>query len=121
MEIGSEILIRAKVINLDSNPHGSSIKVEVKGFGPLHSSVAPNDKEQFWIHRVDIPEVVVAELPPKIDPCTLGFCSAKNCELMVRIEPECKYAEFERKFEGRVFVGRDRCKKKKELLEQAGD
>jgi len=31
MKIENEILIRAKIINYDANPHGSSIKVRVDG------------------------------------------------------------------------------------------
>lgn len=115
MKIGSEILIKAKVIDLDSNPHGSSIKVEVKGFGPLHSSVAPNSKEQFWIHRVDIPEVVVAEIPQLQKPEAQESCNYMCCTLSVDVIPGCGFAEFESTFEGKRFVGRDRCRRRKEL------
>ena len=52
MEIGDEILIRAKVIDFDSNPHGCSVKVSIEG-----KTTFPM-KEEFWIHRLDIPHVI---------------------------------------------------------------
>jgi hypothetical protein len=32
MDVGEEITIRAKIVDFDSNPHGTSVKVEIKGF-----------------------------------------------------------------------------------------
>lgn len=54
MEIGDEILIRAKVIDFDSNPHGPAVKVRIES---KERNINPM-KEEFWIHRLDIPHVI---------------------------------------------------------------
>jgi hypothetical protein len=69
MRIGDEILIRAKIVDFDANPHGASTKVEVEGFvdrDTLHilnlqqnKSGMEKDPLQFWIHRVDSDKVIV--------------------------------------------------------------
>lgn len=119
MEIGDEILIKVKVIDMDSNPHGPSIKVEVKGFGPLHSSVAPNDKEQFWIHRADTEEVIMGQLTPLMEPEGIAMCNCISCVPHIDVYRGCQFAEFEQKFEGKKFTGRGKCKKRQELSKQA--
>ena len=62
MEIGDEILIKAKVVDFDSNPHGSAIKVEIKGFMDRENiaNLKPFDEPvRVWIHRLNQPEVIV--------------------------------------------------------------
>lgn len=62
MKIGDEVFIRAKVVNVDSNPHGSSVQVTVKGF--IDRDVQPFGEEvRFWIHRID-KEKVIQEVKP---------------------------------------------------------
>lgn len=64
MEIGDEILIRVKVVNFDSNPHGSAIEVAVPGYMDLieRGNLSEDTKLiKFWIHRVDQPKVIVKE------------------------------------------------------------
>jgi len=58
MEIGDEILIKAKVVNFDSNPHGVAVEVEIKGF--LDSTYHQPHKSpvRIWIHRLDQPAVI---------------------------------------------------------------
>ena len=64
MEIGDEILIRAKVIDFDANSHGSAMKVEVMGFID-HSVENQPFKEpvKFWIHRLSEQQVIVKKKP----------------------------------------------------------
>lgn len=62
MEIGDEITIKGKVVDFDSNPHSSAIKVEVTGF--LDTDGAHNLKPfvtpvRFWIHRLDQQDIIV--------------------------------------------------------------
>lgn len=59
-DIGDTVLIRAKVVDLDANPHGAAVKLEVNGFidevdKDLKSSV------RFWIHRLEQPDTIVKE------------------------------------------------------------
>lgn len=62
MDIGDEITIKAKVVDFDSNPHGSSVKVEVTGFmdnGDIQNLKPFKDPLRLWIHRQDIPNVII--------------------------------------------------------------
>lgn len=60
MKIGDEILIKAKVVDLDSNLHGVAVKVEVQGFVDRETMIIPFDKSvEFWIHRLNQAEVIV--------------------------------------------------------------
>ena len=64
MNIGDEIMIRGKIVNLDTNPHGEAIKVEIKGFQMEEKDTGwykgkKQTKVGFWIHRLDQPEVIV--------------------------------------------------------------
>jgi len=69
MDIGDEILIRAKIVDFDANPHGASVKVSVQGFmdkatlNELNSRnpcIPTGDRPLFfWIHRVDKERVIV--------------------------------------------------------------
>ncbi len=64
MKIGDEILIKAKIVDFDSNPHGAAIKVEIVGFDPKSidkgwSGGKKKEKVEFWIHRLDQPETIV--------------------------------------------------------------
>jgi len=64
MDIGDEVLIRAKIVDFDSNPHGAAIKVEVNGFGPKSvekgwSGGEKKESVEFWIHRLNQPQVIV--------------------------------------------------------------
>lgn len=69
MEIGDEILVKAKVVDLDSNPAGAAIKVEVLGsvdadelnrllYGHGDTEVKKN-KLFFWIHWQDQPKAII--------------------------------------------------------------
>lgn len=61
MEIGDEILVKVKVVDFDSNPHGSAVKVEIKGFMDREdiAKLKPFDKlTRVWIHRLDQSEVI---------------------------------------------------------------
>lgn len=56
MEIGDEILIKAEIIDFDSNPHGSAIKVEITGYIDREEgrSLKSYDRPlRFWIHRFE--------------------------------------------------------------------
>jgi len=46
-----EILIKATIVDFDSNPDGSAIRVNVMGY--QNKKIA-----DFWIHRLDRPTVV---------------------------------------------------------------
>ena len=59
MEIGDEIVIRGKIIDFDANPHGSAIKIEVRGFIDKDINQPLEKPVRFWIHRLDQPEVIV--------------------------------------------------------------
>lgn len=64
MDIGDEILIRAKIVDFDSNPHGAAVKVEVNGFDPksIDKGLSGGQKKEsveFWIHRLDQPATIV--------------------------------------------------------------
>jgi len=60
MEIGEEILIRVKVVDFDSNPYGSAVKVEVVGFVDRSIENQPfKEPLRFWIHRLNQPKVIV--------------------------------------------------------------
>lgn len=59
INIGDTILIKAKVINFDSNPHGSSIKVAIEASPDVKVNPHRKDGLELWIHRVEIPEVIV--------------------------------------------------------------
>ena len=62
MKIGDEILIRVKVVDFDSNPHGSAVKVEVPVYVDEEERLRINQepkKVKFWIHRLDQPKVIV--------------------------------------------------------------
>ena len=64
MESERKIIIRAKVVSCDANPHGAAIKVEVNGFDPVQKNLGWSKgkkitKIHFWIHRLDQPETVV--------------------------------------------------------------
>lgn len=64
MKIGDEILIRAKMVDQDSNPRGSAIKVEVMGFVDHSQENEPfGEIVKFWIHRLDQPNVIVEKKP----------------------------------------------------------
>lgn len=67
MNIGDEILVKVKVIDFDSNPHGSAIKVEVTGFIDREEErtlkAFNSDRVRFWIHRLDQPNVIVNDDP----------------------------------------------------------
>jgi hypothetical protein len=55
MKIGDEVLIRGKIVDLDSNPQGSAIRVEIVGCKPEEKDFAVT----FWIHRLDQPSTVI--------------------------------------------------------------
>lgn len=62
MDIGDEILIKARIVDFDSNPHGSAIKVEVTGYISRNEEriLRPFNKPvRFWIHRLDQPNVII--------------------------------------------------------------
>ena len=64
MNIGDEITIRAKIVDFDSNPHGASVKVEIKGFADngYVSCLRPfEDNIRFLIRRTDIKDIIVEE------------------------------------------------------------
>lgn len=61
MKIGDEIIIRGKIIDFDANPHGSAIKIEVKGFidsSEILTLKPYGENIRFWIHRLDQPKVI---------------------------------------------------------------
>ena len=62
MEIGDEVLLRAKVVNFDANPCcWSAICVEIIGFGAEQKSEKGHngdDRLRFWIHRIDQSNVI---------------------------------------------------------------
>lgn len=61
MDIVDEILIKAKIIDFDSNPHGSAIKVEVSGYIDRDEErilKAFDRPVRFWIHRLDQHNVI---------------------------------------------------------------
>ncbi len=57
MKIGDEILIKARVVDFDSNPHGSAVKIEIKG----HLDTITSPPVRLWIHRLDQPGVISPE------------------------------------------------------------
>ena len=62
MKIGDEILIKVKVVDFDTNPHGSAVKLEVPAWisAEDRSKMAVEGKPvRFWIHRLDQPKVIV--------------------------------------------------------------
>lgn len=61
MKIGDEILIKVKVVDFDTNPHGSAVKVEVPAYidAEDRSKLGGGKPVRFWIHRVDQPKVIV--------------------------------------------------------------
>ena len=68
MEIGEEITIKVRIVDFDSNPRGSAIKVEIPAFVDKDERLklqsdryasTPNKKLRVWIHRLDQPEVIV--------------------------------------------------------------
>ncbi len=70
MKIGDEIIIKGKIVDFDSNPHGSAVKVELSAFidkktlqemiRQQNQSFCPGDtKLKFWIHRLDQPDVII--------------------------------------------------------------
>ena len=62
MKIGDEILIRVKVVDFDTNPHGSAVKVEIPAYidAEDRSKMAIGGTPvRFWIHRLDQPKVIV--------------------------------------------------------------
>lgn len=64
MNVGDEITIRAKIVDFDSNPHGASVKVEIKGFvdNDHVECLRPfEDYVKFWIHRSGIKNVIIEE------------------------------------------------------------
>jgi len=64
MEIGDEILIRAKVVDFDTNPHGAAVKVEVMGFIDRSVENQPfQEPLRFWIHRLSEQQVIVKKKP----------------------------------------------------------
>lgn len=64
MEIGDEILIRAKVVDFDANLHGAAIKVEVMGFIDRSVENQPfKEPLRFWIHRLEKSKVIVEKKP----------------------------------------------------------
>lgn len=59
MKIGDEILVKAKVVDFDANPHGAAVKVKVKGFVDRDTdNKLFGDQVIFWIHRLDQPKVI---------------------------------------------------------------
>jgi len=62
IEVGDEVLLRAKVIGFDADPQcWSAIRVEVIGFGSGQKSekgYQGDNKLQFWVHRIDQPNVI---------------------------------------------------------------
>lgn len=66
--IGEEILIRVKVVNFDSNPHGCAVQIEIPGYiddGEIQRldrvRKLPNSTTRIWIHRLDQPKVIVGK------------------------------------------------------------
>lgn len=62
MKIGDEILIRVKVVDFDTNPHGSAVKVEVPAYIDKEERLRIDQEPKtvrFWIHRLDQPKVIV--------------------------------------------------------------
>jgi hypothetical protein len=47
MKKGDEVLLKGKVIDFDSNPHGASIKVRL------------NNDSEVWVHRLKVDETIV--------------------------------------------------------------
>lgn len=91
MEIGDEIFVKAKVVDFDSNPHGSAIKAEVLGsvdadelnrllYGHGDTETKKN-KLFFWIHRLDQPKVVVGAKKGLVD---------LNIVIEKRGDPQCR-------------------------------
>ncbi|KAF0145083.1 MAG: hypothetical protein FD156_1194 [Nitrospirae bacterium] len=61
MKIGDEILLRAKVVDFDSNPHGAAVRVQVIGYDPEICVDSFIHNIRFWVHRLDQPAVIVAK------------------------------------------------------------
>ncbi len=64
MKIGDEVLIRGKIVDLDSNLQGSAIRVEVLGSKAEVEVLGWQGSERksmlrFWIHRLDQPSTVI--------------------------------------------------------------
>lgn len=57
MKIGDEILLRAKIVDFDSNPHGAAIRVEIA----VHEGTMDTPCLRFWIHRLEQPDVLASE------------------------------------------------------------
>ncbi len=73
MEIGDEIKLKGTVVNFDSNPQGSAIKVKILGFLDQEEKNRLQSREEkweggkrvdfieFWIHRLDQPQTLIKE------------------------------------------------------------
>lgn len=64
MKVGDDIIIRAKVVDIDNDHNGSSVKVEIKGFMNSEDVVCLlpfEDPIRFWINRMDMDDVVVED------------------------------------------------------------
>jgi len=64
MKIGDEVLIRARIVDLDSNPQGSAIRVEICGCKPEEKDLGWQGSEHktavtLWIHRLDQSSTVI--------------------------------------------------------------
>jgi hypothetical protein len=91
MEIGDEILVKAKVVDLDSDPNSSAVKVEVLGFVDADElnrllyghgdTETKKNKLFFWIHRLDQPKVIVETKNGLID---------LNIMIEKRGDPQCR-------------------------------
>lgn len=67
MNIGDNVLIRARVVDFDGNPHGAAVKVEITGFVDRSEEIGPFGKTvRIWIHRSDQPKVIVGNQDTEI-------------------------------------------------------
>ncbi len=79
MKIGDEVKLRGVIVDIDSNPHGSAIKVRIAGFmdqdeirrlSAKGSRMMEGRQVTFvdvWIHRLDQPQVLISDAKPQTD------------------------------------------------------
>ncbi len=61
MNIGDKITLRAKVLDFGSNPHGASVKVEIRGFvdsGYVDCERPFSEPVRLWIYREDVNDII---------------------------------------------------------------
>ncbi len=62
MDIGDAVLVKGRIVDFDSNPHGSSVKVELDLEDSEHKN-ALAEITTFWVHRLESSAILRVEKP----------------------------------------------------------